>query len=87
MRIEVLKITLTFMVDLFSGHLPPIYYTWAGLLLIFSFAQSTALYYFLKKDERFVFFMFEWLLGFGVILILGIGLSKFLSYFNGGYHK
>lgn len=80
MMIEILRTLVNFLIALFAGDLPGIYYMWIIALLIVHIIQSTLNYNLFNKKENFTNYTMEGLLVFLIILIGGMLLSKLLAF-------
>ncbi|PFJ19196.1 hypothetical protein COD67_19795 [Bacillus cereus] len=78
--IEILRTLVNFLISLFSGELPGIYYMWIITLLIVQILQSTLNYHFFNKKGKFSNYTMEGLLTFLILLIGSMLLSKLLAY-------
>lgn len=78
--IEILRTSVNFLISLFSGDLPSIYYMWIMALLVVHIIQSILNYKLFKKKENFSNYMAEGLFAFILILIGGILLSKLFAF-------
>ncbi|MGN4759582.1 DUF5823 family protein [Bacillus cereus group sp. MYBK227-2] len=78
--IEILRTLVNFLIALFSGELPGIYYIWIIALLIVQIIQSTLNYNLFNKKEEFSKYTMEGLLAFLIILIGSMLLSKLLAF-------
>ncbi|PGM91515.1 DUF5823 family protein [Bacillus cereus] len=78
--IEILRTLVNFLISLFSGELPGIYYIWIIALLIVQIIQSTLNYNLFNKKEKFSKYTMEGLLAFLIIWIGSMLLSKLLAF-------
>ncbi|MBS9802204.1 DUF5823 family protein [Bacillus toyonensis] len=78
--IEILRTVLNFLISLFSGELPIVYYVWIISLFLIQITQSTLKYKLFNKKDNFSTYMSEGLLAFIILLFGGILVSKLLAY-------
>ncbi|TKH08974.1 hypothetical protein FC697_27610, partial [Bacillus wiedmannii] len=68
--IEILRTVINFLIALFSGELPIVYYVWIIALFIIQIIQATLSYKLFKKKVNFSTYMSTELLAF-IILLFG----------------
>ncbi|WP_412839793.1 DUF5823 family protein [Bacillus paranthracis] len=78
--IEILRTLLNFLISLFSGELPIVYYVWIISLFLIQITQSTLNYKLFNKKDNFSTYILEGLLAFIILLFGGILVSKLLAY-------
>ncbi|MGG0132989.1 DUF5823 family protein [Bacillus tropicus] len=78
--IEILRTVINFLISLFSGELPIVYYVWIIALFIMQIIQATLSYKLFKKKNNFSTYISEGLLAFIILLFGGILVSKLLAY-------
>ncbi|TPV44803.1 DUF5823 family protein [Bacillus dicomae] len=78
--IEILRTVINFLISLFSGELPIVYYVWIITLFLIQITQSTLNYKLFNKKNNFSTYMSEGLLAFIVLLFGGMLVSKLLAY-------
>ncbi|PFP36956.1 DUF5823 family protein, partial [Bacillus cereus] len=78
--IEILRTVLNFLISLFSGELPIVYYVWIISLFLIQITQSTLNYKLFNKKDNFSTYILEGLLAFIILLFGGILVSKLLAY-------
>ncbi|PDZ70011.1 hypothetical protein CON30_00810 [Bacillus cereus] len=78
--IEILKTVINFLIALFSGELPIVYYVWIIALFIMQIIQATLSYKLFKKKVNFSTYMSTELLAFIILLFGGMLISKLLAY-------
>ncbi|MDA1637430.1 MULTISPECIES: DUF5823 family protein [Bacillus cereus group] len=78
--IEILRTVINFLISLFSGELPIVYYVWIIALFIMQIIQATLSYKLFKKKDNFSTYISEGLLAFIILLFGGILVSKLLAY-------
>ncbi|MCU5718575.1 DUF5823 family protein, partial [Bacillus cereus] len=78
--IEILRTILNFLISLFSGELPIVYYVWIIALFVIQMIQATLSYKFFKKIDNFSAYISEGLLAFIILLFGGMLVSKLLAY-------
>lgn len=78
--IEILKTILNFLISLFSGELPIVYYVWIIALFVIQMIQATLSYKFFKKKDTFSTYISTELLAFIILLFGGMLISKLLAY-------
>ncbi|EJS77137.1 hypothetical protein CN425_13885 [Bacillus cereus] len=78
--IEILRTILNFLISLFSGELPFVYYVWIIALFIIQIIQTTLIHKLFKKKDNFSTYMLEGLLAFTILLFGGMLISKLLAY-------
>ena len=77
---EILRTVINFLISLFSGELPIVYYVWIIALFIMQIIQATLSYKLFKKKDNFSTYISEGLLAFIILLFGGILVSKLLAY-------
>lgn len=80
MLIEMLRVTVNFMIDLLSGNLPVLYYGWMALLLAVHVLQLTVTFYVAKPGKTYSRYFAECTAAFAVLILAGILISKFLAF-------
>ena len=80
--IEILRTVLNFLISLFSGELPIVYYVWIISLFLIQITQSTLNYKLFNKKDNFSTYILEGLLAFIILLFGGILVSKLLAYID-----
>ena len=78
--IEILRTLLNFLISLFSGELPIVYYVWIISLFLIQITQSTLNYKLFHKKDNFSTYILEGLLAFIILLFGGMLVSKLLAY-------
>ncbi|MEM5660487.1 DUF5823 family protein [Bacillus cereus] len=78
--IEILRTVVNFLISLFSGELPFVYYVWIITLFLIQITQSTLNYKLFNKKGNFSTYISEGLLAFIILLFGGILVSKLLAY-------
>ncbi|MCC2544323.1 DUF5823 family protein, partial [Bacillus thuringiensis] len=78
--IEILRTVVNFLISLFSGELPFVYYVWIITLFLIQITQSTLNYKLFNKKDNFSTYILEGLLAFIILLFGGILVSKLLAY-------
>ncbi|HDR3648714.1 TPA: hypothetical protein QCO08_005827 [Bacillus anthracis] len=78
--IEILRTILNFLISLFSGELPIVYYVWIISLFLIQITQSTLNYKLFNKKDNFSTYISEGLLAFIILLFGGMLVSKLLAY-------
>lgn len=78
--IEILRTLLNFLISLFSGELPIVYYVWIISLFLIQITQSTLNYKLFNKKANFSTYISEGLLAFIILLFGGMLVSKLLAY-------
>ncbi|AOY16783.1 hypothetical protein BGI23_16560 [Bacillus sp. ABP14] len=78
--IEILRTVINFLISLFSGELPIVYYVWIISLFLIQIIQSTLNHNFFNKKDNFSTYISEGLLAFIILLFGGILVSKLLAY-------
>ena len=78
--IEILRTLLNFLISLFSGELPIVYYVWIISLFLIQITQSTLNYKLFNKKDNFSTYISEGLLAFIILLFGGMLVSKLLAY-------
>ena len=78
--IEILRTILNFLISLFSGELPIVYYVWIIALFVIQMIQATLSYKFFKKKDNFSTYISTELLAFIILLFGGMLISKLLAY-------
>ncbi|HFK1510330.1 DUF5823 family protein [Bacillus paranthracis] len=78
--IEILRTLLNFLISLFSGELPIVYYVWIISLFLIQITQSTLNYKLFNKKDNFSTYILEGLLAFIILLFGGMLVSKLLAY-------
>ncbi|HHT7081618.1 TPA: DUF5823 family protein [Bacillus cereus] len=78
--IEILRTILNFLISLFSGELPIVYYVWIITLFLIQITQSTLNYKLFNKKDNFSAYISEGLLSFIILLFGGMLVSKLLAY-------
>ncbi|MDA3655545.1 DUF5823 family protein, partial [Bacillus cereus] len=78
--IEILRTVVNFLISLFSGELPFVYYVWIITLFLIQITQSTLNYKLFNKKNNFSTYISEGLLAFIILLFGGILVSKLLAY-------
>ncbi|AIQ44777.1 hypothetical protein R70723_01805 [Paenibacillus sp. FSL R7-0273] len=79
MLTEILRVIVNFLIELFSGELPALYYTWIVLLTAGYALQMTLIYPFSKQDKSYIGYLAEGAAGLAVILPAGILISEFFA--------
>lgn len=80
MIIEMMKVTVNFLIDLLSGNLPVLYYQWMVLLLMVHILQVTASYRLSRPAKSYAGHFMENMAAFAVLIISGILLSQFFAF-------
>ncbi len=62
--IEILRTVVNFLISLFSGELPFVYYVWIITLFLIQITQSTLNYKLFNKKDNFSTYILEGLLSF-----------------------
>ncbi|MFT0599710.1 DUF5823 family protein [Bacillus cereus] len=78
--IEILRTILNFLISLFSGGLPIVYYVWIIALFVIQMIQATLSYKFFKKRDNFSTYISTELFAFIILLFGGMLISKLLAY-------
>ena len=78
--IEILRTVINFLIALFSGELPIVYYVWIITLFLIQIGQSTLNYKLFNKKNNFSTYTSEGLLAFIILLFGGMLVSKLLAY-------
>ncbi|MEB9456319.1 MULTISPECIES: DUF5823 family protein [Bacillus cereus group] len=78
--IEILRTVINFLISLFSGELPIVYYVWIISLFLIQITQSTLNYKLFNKKDNFSAYISEGLLAFIILLFGGMLVSKLLAY-------
>ncbi|MFJ8524295.1 DUF5823 family protein [Bacillus cereus] len=78
--IEILRTVINFLIALFSGELPIVYYVWIIILFLIQIIQSTLNYKLFNKKDNFSTYISEGLLAFIILLFGGMLVSKLLAY-------
>ncbi|MED2790976.1 DUF5823 family protein [Bacillus wiedmannii] len=78
--IEILRTVINFLISLFSGELPIVYYVWIITLFLIQITQSTLNYKLFNKKDNFSTYISEGLLAFIILLFGGMLVSKLLAY-------
>ncbi|MDF9558561.1 DUF5823 family protein [Bacillus tropicus] len=78
--IEILRTVINFLISLFSGELPFVYYVWIIALFIMQTIQAALSYKLFKKKDNFSTYMSTELLAFIILLFGGMLISKLLAY-------
>ncbi len=78
--IEILRTVINFLISLFSGELPIVYYVWIIALFVIQMIQATLSYKFFKKKDNFSTYISTELLAFTILLFGGMLISKLLAY-------
>ncbi|MED2173868.1 hypothetical protein P4V88_18185, partial [Bacillus thuringiensis] len=73
--IEILRTVVNFLISLFSGELPFVYYVWIITLFLIQITQSTLNYKLFNKKDNFSTYILEGLLAFIILLFGGILVS------------
>lgn len=77
--IEILRTVVNFLISLFSGELPFVYYVWIITLFLIQITQSTLNYKLFDKKNNLSTYISEGLLAFIILLFGGILVSKLLA--------
>ncbi|MGH0424402.1 MULTISPECIES: DUF5823 family protein [Bacillus] len=78
--IEILRTVINFLISLFSGELPIVYYVWIITIFLIQITQSTLNYKLFNKKDNFSTYISEGLLAFIILLFGGMLVSKLLAY-------
>ncbi|MFP3885047.1 hypothetical protein HPB58_21490 [Priestia filamentosa] len=75
MLIEVLKVGMNFLIELFSGNLPSLYYIWFVVLFLIYFSLGLII----NRFSTLKYKGWELIAGFSIGIVVHISLAKFLS--------
>ena len=78
--IEILRTIVNFLISLFSGELPIVYYVWIITLFLIQITQSILNYKLFNKKDNFNIYISEGSLAFIILLFGGMLVSKLLAY-------
>ncbi len=67
--IEILRTVVNFLISLFSGELPFVYYVWIITLFLIQITQSTLNYKLFNKKDNFSTYILEGLLSFYYFIV------------------